>query len=332
MNGVSAACTELLARARGFSPEYGQGLANHLPMALIALDRMGADPAAMARFFARYSPRLEPAGDAAGPADPRALLGAATGCAPLARHFDRLIAAEGVDAVLRRWLPPLAPGVAASAFHGLIRLAYAIDARDQAEIALALAYWTTAYLPLPLSGALTDAPPAQVARDLAIATRGYVFEPGNIGSRIAQIARHPAVASAALQPAQLSFADVREFALAAYHAREDFTLLHIVTACHAFRVVAPYQADPQAALRELWQAVLMAWLTAQPEAAARSADAGAMPFTAPDQLRAQCRASDDDHAIKLGYSALCEYRDHGDERYLQVALRKAANCRDTASG
>jgi hypothetical protein len=299
-------------------------------MALIALDRMGADPATMARFFARYSPRLEPAADDPGPADPRSLLGAGTGCAPLARHFDGLIRAEGVDAVLRRWLPPLAPGVAASAFHGMIRLAYAIDARDQSEIALALAYWTTAYLPLSLSTAGTDAPLAEVARDLAHATRGYAFEPGNIVSRITQIARHPAVASAALQPAGLNLADVREFALAAYQAREDFTLLHIVTACHAFRVVSPYLADPQAALRELWQAVLMAWLTAQADAPARPFDAGVTPLITPEELRAQCLASNDDHAIKLGYSALCEYRAHGDARYLQVAWRKAANCRDTS--
>lgn len=331
MKGVSAACTELLARSRAFGPEFGQGLANHLPMALIALDRMGADAATMERFFARYSSRLEPASDPAGPADPRALRGAGAGCAPLARHFDDLIMADGVENVLRRWLPTLMPGVAASAFHGLIRLAYAIDARDQAEVALALAYWTTAYLPLSLSAALTDATPAQVARDLANATRGYAFEPGNIVSRITQIARHPAVASAAFQPAQLSFADVREFALAAYHAREDFTLLHIVTACHAFRVVAPYLIDTQAALRALWQAVLMAWLTAQPAADARHGDADAMPSIALEELRAHCRASDDDHAIKLGYSALCEYRDHGDERYLQVALRKAASCRDTSA-
>jgi hypothetical protein len=323
MTGVSAACTDLLAQARRFSPEYGDGLANHLPMALIALDRMGADAATMQRFFARYSRRLEPAGDASGPADPLQLLGTGAGCAPLARHFHGLIEADGVDPVLRHWLPLLMPGVAASAFHGLIRLAYAIDARDQAEIALALAYWSTEYLALPLSGELADARPAQLARQLAQATRGHVFAPGNIGSRITQMARHPALAAAALQPAELSFAAIGEFGLAAYCEREDFTLLHIVTACHAYRLVQPYVGDSKAAVRHLWRAVVVAWLTTDPADAGQAEDVGAIQIDA-GTLRMLCCAAADDHTIKLGYSALCEYRDSGDARYLQAAYRKAA--------
>jgi hypothetical protein len=190
MTGVSAACTDLLAQARRFSPEYGDGLANHLPMALIALDRMGADAATMQRFFARYSRRLEPAGDASGPADPLQLLGTGAG-------------------------------------------------------------------------------------------------------------------------------------LAAYCEREDFTLLHIVTACHAYRLVQPYVGDSKAAVRHLWRAVVVAWLTTDPADAGQAEDVGAIQIDA-GTLRMLCCAAADDHTIKLGYSALCEYRDSGDARYLQAAYRKAA--------
>lgn len=81
-------------------------------------------------------------------------------------------------------------------------------------------------------------------------------------------------------------------------------------------------------MRHLWQAVLMAWLTAEHCADAGQGDAGGgIPLLAPEALRALCRGSSDDHAIKLGYSALCEYRYCGDRRYLQLAYRKAVNSR-----
>lgn len=50
MNVISGACAELRAESRHHAPLYGDRLANHLPMALVALDRLGADAATMRRF------------------------------------------------------------------------------------------------------------------------------------------------------------------------------------------------------------------------------------------------------------------------------------------
>src|SRR5882672_43207 len=51
----------LLARARDYHPEYRGGLCNHLPMVLIALDRMGASPARLQRYATTYLKNMEPA-------------------------------------------------------------------------------------------------------------------------------------------------------------------------------------------------------------------------------------------------------------------------------
>src|SRR5882724_2058302 len=51
----------LLARAREYHPEYRGGLCNHLPMALIALDRLGASPARLQRYATAYLKNMEPA-------------------------------------------------------------------------------------------------------------------------------------------------------------------------------------------------------------------------------------------------------------------------------
>jgi hypothetical protein len=44
-------CVQSLA----YGPLYGNRLANHLPMALLALDRLGADAATMRRFADGYA-------------------------------------------------------------------------------------------------------------------------------------------------------------------------------------------------------------------------------------------------------------------------------------
>lgn len=321
VSGVSDACSALLAHARRFGPQYGPRLANHLPMALVALDRMGAGESAMRAFAAHYATRLVPFPDEAGEVDPREHLGAGKHYAQIARHFQRRIDAAGRDAVLREWVPLLLPGLGTGAFHPMIRLAYAVDAGDDAQVALALAYWVSAYLPLHLSTQSTDASPAVIAARLAAAMAGQVFEQGNIGDRMGQVASHPAMAAMAIQPQHLSLRDVARFAIGAYAVREDFTILHTVTGCHALRLLLPFADEAGPVLRHLWQAVLVAYLTTVHSNKAPAPAGAALPI---EQIRTRACSSLNDHVIKLCYSALCEYHEYGDERYLAVASRSVA--------
>ena len=58
-------------------------------------------------------------------------------------------------------MPRLAPGVAASAFHALMRLAYALLRDSADDVAIALGYWAATYFELrPATGAapVTDDP------------------------------------------------------------------------------------------------------------------------------------------------------------------------------
>jgi hypothetical protein len=127
-----------------------------------------------------------------------------------------------------------------------------------------------------------------------------------------------------LQPqAAPALRDIARFALQAYTEREDFTLLHIVTGCHAFRIVQGYANDQALARRYLWQATLAAWLTvaATPAGSRQTAQPGGSMLEA-REIAARALRSSDDHVIKLCHSALCEYREYGDAGYLRVATRK----------
>lgn len=321
MSEVSKACSELLAGARHFAPQYGPGLANHLPMALVALDRMGAGAAAMRAFAVHYATRLVRYADEPGVADPREHLGAGKHYAQVARHFQQRIEEAGSDAVLREWVPVLLPGLATGAFHAMIRLAYAVDAGDDAQAALALAYWVTAYKPLPMSGEVADDSPAAIAARLANAVKGQVFEGGTIGDRMGQVAVHPCLSATAVQPKHLSLRDLAQFSIGAYAVRENFTILHTVTGCHAFRLLLPFAGAEQPVLRHLWQAVLVAYLSTISQ---DREPAPAVPLLPIDQIRVRACSSLNDHVIKICYTALCEYREYGDDRYLVVASRNVA--------
>ena len=147
------------------------GLSNHLPMALAALKRLGADDERLAAFAARYSQRLRPApAPAEWPAgEPwRARLGQ-PGAWPAYRHlFLHWLVTESADAVLQQTVPTLIAGCGGAAFHGLIRTAYAVQSGHGQELADALAYWACRWLdlgaPPPSSGTGTRADPAPLLK------------------------------------------------------------------------------------------------------------------------------------------------------------------------
>lgn len=311
---ISSTCSALLADARCHGPLYGPGFSNHLPMALIALDRMGAQPAVLEGFAAGYRQRLQPAGDAEPVTDPLALLGRHANYAGLERFFGAAVATEGEGAVLHRWVPLLMPGLAAAGFHAMIRLAYALEARDRGELCAALAFWALAYKPLPVPATRCNEPVDAIAARIAAATGDGSGAGQTIGARMAAVERNPALEDA--QPASLVLHDVAAFALGAFHASADFMLLHTVTACHAFRGVVRYVDDREAALRQLWQAVLVAWLAAEREGRR------AVPTAAGwDEIEASAMQSTDDHVIKVCYTARAEFGEYGDTRYLEIAAR-----------
>ncbi|NHZ63659.1 questin oxidase family protein [Massilia genomosp. 1] len=291
-------------------------------MTLIALDRMGAPADSMARAFDANARQLRARDADLSPVTHAPdWLGQGRNGGGLERYFQACAGRDGPGAVLRDWVPRLLPGVSASAFHCLIRLAYAIDAGEHDELCAALAYWVMEYASLDLPPDTVDATPAAIAARLALAVAGHAPWDGIIIDRMRQAARHPGVTGTPIQPSGLDLRQVAQFALGAYHAREDFTLLHTVTACHAFRLLLPYAGEPRRALRYLWEAVVVATLTVEPEVTAEPAVASEIDWHA---CMAQAARATDAHVVKLCWSAYCEHLAYGDARYLAIAARKLA--------
>ena len=290
---------ELLDASGQYDAEFDSaeftGLSNHLPMALAALKRLGADDARLAEFAASYSQRLRPAPAAAEwPAgEPwRARLGQ-TSAWPAYRHlFLHWLVTEDADAVLQQTVPTLMAGCGGAAFHGLIRTAYAVQAGHGQELADALAYWACRWLdlgPPPLSGARGD--PAPLLKTLVQPKPAG----GLIVERMITAARDPGfdAATAGLRIDDQTLPRLARLAARLYARSGNFTALHLVTSAQAVGVLLPFIDEPPPAVAAYWRAYAAGFVAS-----------GVVPGRAPTarpwpELMAAARANDDDHLIKL---------------------------------
>ena len=191
---------QTLQRARRDSVEFPYLLANHAPMVLIALDRLGASRERIAEWHRVY----RDANGLVAPPPPVAPIAPESWDAALgerARESDyrAFFAAEtrrlGIAGAIRRYLPRLIQGMAGSALHPLMRLAYAAVKNDGEEAGVALGYWAACYLPLPAPGGRapdTDDPAEVLAGVAEIeGVRTYVTETDLLWRNIQAVAALP---------------------------------------------------------------------------------------------------------------------------------------------
>ncbi|MBS0409320.1 MAG: DUF4243 domain-containing protein [Proteobacteria bacterium] len=308
-----------------------RGTVNHLPMALVALAHMGAGEARLKAYFDWWEvnvalPREGPEAPIAF-ANWRGALGNGAAFHPLAEAIRAEIAARGTDAVIADLAPTLLEGPGTLAFHALIRLAYGLDAGHDGEVAAAMAAWVATFRDLDLRTG--DRPAASSAKDgldaVAAAVGGRAPMPGSITGAMAAVAKDEAF-RAALSGAPAVDGDLlgllARASLRLYGQFPNFTVIHMITATHAARVLferVPALVTPAAA-EALWGAWLAAYATVgAPAFEDRAPEGAALDWPA---LFAAAVAGDDDHVIKLTYSCWREAGAHGDDlAYRTVATR-----------
>ncbi|MEJ6000267.1 questin oxidase family protein [Paucibacter soli] len=297
----------VLDEALRYGPSYtrqGLRLSSHLPMRLTALARLGADAAQLQAQLRQGAARLEPTG--------------------------ALRAGLDLDALLPRLLLQ-APE--AMAFHGAIRMAYALDAGHAGEQAAALDAWLAGAVPAPVDTSQADGSLSlrdtldRVRADPALAMQLRI---GTTIMSDLQVAQRLPGFSAYLALPRLSLEALAEASLAAYLAGRDFTALHLVTGVHALRVLLAHvrkrglTVDEGQVLRGLWRAWLAAYVAierpALPWALVHAGTASEADWQA--QLPALHR-SGDEHRIKLADTAREEWRLRGWPGYA-LCLQAAA--------
>ncbi|HVB51216.1 MAG TPA: questin oxidase family protein [Acidimicrobiales bacterium] len=325
---------ELLDEELGSDPTTIRGLTNHLPMALVAKERLGADADELIRFAAAYSKRIAPLHEPENRLNEKtwqSAIGQSAAAADLRSYFVRLIREVGQDEALRTHLPALLPGVGGAGFHGVIRLAYAIEVSSPSRIAAGLAYLAEVGRPLsPLvRGEITTQDPAKVFAELskspdwsAPAPQKTIDEEMHI---VAANDLFDAVVSS-LEITDDTEDKLTEAALHVFASSNDFTALHGVTGLAAISSIRPWIDDGHQVSRFTFQALTAAYLSigAPPLwSKGRLDEFVGSNKSDPSEVRSTAALSDDEHVSKLVYTAQRSWERTNDPLYLAVAARKA---------
>ncbi len=346
-DGAKEALDELLTRNRNrvlaMDGRIGGTLA-HVPLALMAMYRIGASPEQMRRFFGNDARPVQ-APPAPGKEsvltveDWRNSLRKGVSFSRWYAFFDGWLQAAPVETVLQACLPTLI-GIGVSAFdHTLIHMSYAIDYGGREEIACALASWTAncgdqRQIDLSPAAVEPDALLAAIVEytsDLTLSPRG-----GNSGSivwRLAQVQRYKEFAKQ-LKPVRFPDQDpLRRFAeliLELFCETHEFTLLHALTTCQALRVLLPYVSEPKRTLGAYWHTVCESYVTVrrmpQFEAAKQAVPTNRTEW---DEITKKAPASDATihgsqyvHRVKLVYSCVQEFKHYGMDLHRAVSARE----------
>ncbi len=330
----SSVLDDLLRELRNFSAEFPVDLANHGPMALVILDRLGASDQRLRGYddVYRAANGLVPVPSQIAPIDRETWtlhLGDRSREGDYRAFFAREVSRLGFRDAVNRYLPTLLPGIAGSALHPLMRLAYGIVRADAAEVGTALGYWAACFLPLPrATGATpeTDDPAEVLVRVAAISGLRNLPAYDHLWHGMRAVGAEPEFAPAVdwLRIGPRTTARAAATSLALFAGTMDFAALHAVTGCHWVRLVATVCPDPLL-LRHFWQAVAaLVPAIGFPELPSRDALRQWRERPCPDwpAIVAKAVRSDDEHDISLVFSAFEEEKVYGDRLYRVVAARR----------
>jgi len=320
-------------------PEFGGGLSNHGPMASEALCAMGRGDA-VARWVERYQSRLEPHPSMRSRISEgawRDALGDYKRVGDWIGLFDESLKEAPWRAVLERWVSRLAPGIAAAAFHGVLRTAHAARSLGDHEtpqriheLAEGLAYWAATYQALPggSDGAHNQSPlcaidsvariPLERRTAGAFLTDGLAaldsFEPFK---EVAGLVDTSDDLSAFLSDLTETFA--RVYMKNACGIGGVIAFIHCVTGPRAVRNLSPHISDETAriAARYAWQAsagLYAAFAIKEP-----SSDQPPTPDLDTQALIDHAIANGDEHAIKFAEACIHEHQLNPKPVYLAAA-------------
>lgn len=322
-------CSALISEANDeFSSQYQGELATHLPMALVALEKIGASLNRLIEYRDNYVKRLEPHAShddfEITRQNWKEFLGLNQYQRGYIQYFQACLEAAGIDQVLHDHLPDLFRGVAGGAFHGIIRLGYALETQNIEEIGQALGYWSISFLKLEAQtgdSKLTKHSLGEVFSGLNETFAGFRPKAPNIARRMEIIGQIPDFQRIIEQvdPSQVSYETLAPIALDLFYQTEDFTALHAVTALHAFRLVSKYLEDKKVAAHCLFVAIAAAYVSIRApkieyiERIPAEVSWRALMQTAID--------SNDDHVPKIVYSCREEFAYHRNSLYFAAALK-----------
>jgi len=315
------------------SPTYQGVLANHLPMALVAMEGIGATLEQAENFIKTYRDKLEIVGtehwDITN-SNWKEFLGDRSAYLSYFNYFQMSIKEKGIETTLGSHLDSLMPGICASAFHCLIRLGLALKAQNKKEIAIALAFFATEYQALGMLNTVAKKSTYKYELTHLIKRisnsselKNDLFEAPNIVTRLHLVSKKEdfIILIKELEDSRVELSCLADLSLRLFSSTGSFTALHAVTSCHAFRLVLPYINNKKVALRYYALAILATYISIKiPTIYCRTYfDLLKINDISWKEIFGLALESDNPHKIKMVFSCYEEYKYYKDIIYKHSA-------------
>ena len=288
---------ELLDKGVEYAPRYHPSMnSDHLPMTLSAMTYLGADQFCLETYRNEYAKILQSIEPARPIVDWRNAIGDLSQYSALTAFFQQQIKGYSIEEVISEYLPEFISSLAFDAFHPLIRLGYAIEAKHAGEVANALAYWIVTHRETPTNNSrqidLCSVLQQQVDAG-PVKFEDFRFS-ANL-TKLVDIGSYETGCAASIRVCANQ-------ALSIYLGTRNFFALHLVTATQAARVIA----------RTLGEEVILPSLTGAILSAHKVV--GSPSFAETKAVPAQ---GDHEHMYKYVYACVSEYEAYEDIRYLE---------------
>lgn len=338
---VSDTINQALLQDRRYHPNLGGvtrgGIANHYPMAILALQGLGASDEEVA-YFNLHGGRHRAELDNLALLDRQDVtvnnwpefLGQSGRLLEFRRVFSERLTQSASDIVIAEALAVMQNALPMGLFHPLIRLSFAASHGDQGLIADALAYLAIRYS--DMFGVIQ--PPVKRADNKPVSAaeiwRGLIAPPLPPGASLhvcERLCGDPLLQQRAGFPdSESAPAEMIRLALRLYLSEPALTTLHAVTSAQALAELQQLVgAEHQAVFASLWQRYWI-WLTGlylekgQPAQLPDLDETSLESLGDWDQLAAQARTIPETHLIKMTYSCLWLDRTFGPDGLYRVAV------------
>lgn len=320
---------------KDYASDYNGGLSNHIPMVSYSLYELGVPFNEIDKYIDTTVERIKISKEDFSKLynidndNFEKYLGLKDSFGSYYDYFSKKINKSNYLEVIGEFLPILIKGVAARAFHPLIRLSFAVRSENIEEVTKSLSYFASTFLPHEFDVLPSKSEnPLEDLKVLVESINNEEYSGNLIADRIGNIYRVEGFVNNAFTlngDYELVLLQLDKIINKLFVETKNFTILHGVTSKEAIKTLLPLVKDKEYLLQNYWIAILAAYISIDsPKIKDLIIDIPEDLLDFREIIRANIE-SKNDHSIKLANSCRIEFERSGDVVYKYMAYLRAYN-------
>lgn len=324
---------KLLQQGQQFAPVYPSPnstgeFANHVPMALTALQQLGASDERITAYFEQVSQRLVVMQQSAVIItidNFRQHLGKIDTYAAYLNFFQQQLDKIGRDKLINKYLPKFSKAIASHLFHPMIRIAYGLHSHDDQEIVAGFAYFAAVYKELGQQQTTQAEFSTALEAMTAIQDKfsNIQFDKDERNFKLRKLENDNKFISiingVLINPNSLD--EIAKLNASLYRQDPTIIPLHFVTSCHALRSLLPFldQQDQLLLTQYYWYAIAVYFVILGCERFDLQASTDNKAKLSWNEIKQRAIASNNEHVIKFVHTCTKESAYYQQPNYQALA-------------